>query len=78
MCSVRGWPQWTTSAADAHGYSNLDLARLYGETMLPTAAYFNGVEPAEDKPLTTSASWLNNCQFTALYRQALVAKAAGA
>ncbi|MDE2273566.1 MAG: hypothetical protein KGL00_05155 [Gammaproteobacteria bacterium] len=55
-----------------------DLARLYGETMLPTAAYFNGVELAEDKPLTTSASWLNNWQFTALYCQALVVKAAGA
>lgn len=64
----------------SHGHAfvlNVDFARLYGETVLPTPVYFNGVQLAAGKTLTSSASWLENWQVTALYRQRLWGSAAG-
>ena len=55
----------------------LDFARLHGVTILPIPVYFNGVELAADQPLITSASWLDNWQFTALYRQPFFSTADG-
>jgi len=56
---------------------NLNFARIYGETVRPTPVYFNGVQLAANNPLTSYASWLNNWQLTALYRQQVFRSATG-